>query len=205
MPAAADASARPPYASSTTIVIWLVRRLYLCARPIGDGRKRFSDAPGSTNAFLTNNVSVSITPVWDAFATAERRGAGLPRRVEARVVDLDQRPLAGLDVVQLHVADLGVALTKPAEIDQIASFTSRGPSRNKVGAVLKPDVAAPGVFYVFRHVTDREAHLARATRRRRYAAPAIPPSVTFDQNRELLEPLLRFMAERGRPPAIGEN
>src|SRR3954469_9562897 len=66
------------------------------------------------------------------------------------------------------------------------------------------DVAAPGVFYVFRHVTDREAHLARATRRRRYAAPAIPPSLTFDQNRELLEPLLRFMAEHGRPPAIGE-
>src|SRR6185437_6973871 len=27
----------------------------------------------------------------------------------------DQRPLAGLDVVQLHVAGLGVAFTKPAE------------------------------------------------------------------------------------------
>jgi DNA phosphorothioation-associated putative methyltransferase len=66
------------------------------------------------------------------------------------------------------------------------------------------DVAAPGVFYVFRHDTDRETHLARATRRRQYAAPAIPPSLTFDQNRELLEPLLRFMVEHGRPPAIGE-
>lgn len=66
------------------------------------------------------------------------------------------------------------------------------------------DAAAPGVFYVFRHDTDREAHLARATHRRRYAAPAIPPDLTFNQNRELLEPLLQFMAEYGRPPAMGE-
>lgn len=66
------------------------------------------------------------------------------------------------------------------------------------------DAAAPGVFYVFRRATDREAHLSRAVRRHRYAAPAIPPSVTFDQNRELLEPLLRFLAEHGRPPAAGE-
>jgi DNA phosphorothioation-associated putative methyltransferase len=66
------------------------------------------------------------------------------------------------------------------------------------------DAAAPGVFYVFRRPTDREAHLSSASQRRRYSAPAIPPLVTFDQNRELLEPLLRFMTERGRPPAFGE-
>lgn len=69
---------------------------------------------------------------------------------------------------------------------------------------MRADAAAPGVFYVFRHATDREEHLARATRRRQYAAPTIPSSVTFDQNRELLEPLLRFMAEHGRPPVTGE-
>jgi len=66
------------------------------------------------------------------------------------------------------------------------------------------DAAAPGVYYVFRHPTDREAHLASASQRRRFAAPAIPPTVAFDQNRDLLEPLLRFMAEHGRPPASGE-
>src|SRR5262249_27832949 len=66
------------------------------------------------------------------------------------------------------------------------------------------DAAAPGVFYVFRHQTDREEHLARATSRRRHAATVIPPSVTLDQNRELLEPLLRVMAEHGRPPVAGE-
>ena len=66
------------------------------------------------------------------------------------------------------------------------------------------DAAAPGVFYVFRRQTDREAHLARSASRRRYAAPTIPPTVTFNQNRELLEPLLQFMANHGRPPASGE-
>jgi DNA phosphorothioation-associated putative methyltransferase len=69
---------------------------------------------------------------------------------------------------------------------------------------VQVDAAAPGVFYIFRHATDREAHLARVTHRRRYAVPAIPPRITFDQNRDLLEPLLQFMAEHGRPPASGE-
>jgi len=69
---------------------------------------------------------------------------------------------------------------------------------------VQADVAAPGVFYVFRQATDREAHLARATRRRRYVAPAIPPSVLVDKHRTLLEPLLRFLTEHGRPPAAGE-
>lgn len=66
------------------------------------------------------------------------------------------------------------------------------------------DAAAPGVFYVFRHQTDREEHLARATSRRSHPVTVIPPSVTLDQNRELLEPLLRFMAEHGRSPVAGE-
>src|SRR5262245_48245277 len=69
---------------------------------------------------------------------------------------------------------------------------------------IQADAAGPGVFYVFRRQTDREAHLARAVSRRRYAAPAIPATVTFDQNRELLEPLLQFISDHGRPPATGE-
>jgi DNA phosphorothioation-associated putative methyltransferase len=67
------------------------------------------------------------------------------------------------------------------------------------------DAAAPGVFYVFRHGGDREAHLAGGSRRRRYTAAApIPPTLTFDQNRELLEPLLQFISKHGRPPVAGE-
>lgn len=69
---------------------------------------------------------------------------------------------------------------------------------------IQADAAAPGVYYVFRHATDREAHLAGASHRRRYAPQAVPPTVTFDENRDLLEPLLQFLAEHGRPPAKGE-
>lgn len=69
---------------------------------------------------------------------------------------------------------------------------------------VQADAAAPGVFYVFRTATEREAHLASVSRGRRYTTPTIPPTVAFDQNREALEPLLRFLTEHGRPPAPGE-
>jgi len=69
---------------------------------------------------------------------------------------------------------------------------------------VEADAAAPGVFYVFRTAEDRETHLASVSRRRRYVQITPLPTLTFDQNREVLEPLLRFMSERGRPPAPGE-
>jgi DNA phosphorothioation-associated putative methyltransferase len=64
--------------------------------------------------------------------------------------------------------------------------------------------AAPGVFYVFREESEREAFLA--TRYRRHiAAPKLRRSdILFEQHRRMLEPLMSFMASRGRLPADDE-
>jgi DNA phosphorothioation-associated putative methyltransferase len=69
---------------------------------------------------------------------------------------------------------------------------------------VQADAAAPGVFYVFRSPEDREAHLSRGVRMYRQAAAAMPPAVSFDHNRDILEPLHRFLIERGRAPVSGE-
>lgn len=64
--------------------------------------------------------------------------------------------------------------------------------------------AAPGVFYVFRDEAEREGFLARRFRRRA-AAPRLRRSdVLFEQHKALLEPLMEFVAERGRLPADEE-
>ena len=64
--------------------------------------------------------------------------------------------------------------------------------------------AGPGIFYVFRTAEARELHFAREVRRTFSSRPALDPSLLFEQNRELLEPLLVFLQERGRAPVNGE-
>ena len=65
---------------------------------------------------------------------------------------------------------------------------------------VEADAAAPGVFYVFRAEQAREQFLARDVRRVRSRRAEPTPSVTLEQNRELLEPLLAFLIEYGRAP-----
>lgn len=64
--------------------------------------------------------------------------------------------------------------------------------------------ASPGVFFVFRDLAVREAFLAaRYTRRR--AAPKLRKSdVLFEQHRDILQPLLDFLTNRARLPAVDE-
>jgi DNA phosphorothioation-associated putative methyltransferase len=69
---------------------------------------------------------------------------------------------------------------------------------------VQADVAAPGVFYVFRSGEDREAHLARPTRPYRQAIAAPQAAIAFERHRDVLEPLHRFLMERGRAPVTGE-
>ena len=66
------------------------------------------------------------------------------------------------------------------------------------------DAAGPGVFYVFRRPEDREAHLARSVSRQRHLSARTIPTLTLEQDGEVLGPLLRFLTEHGRPPALGE-
>lgn len=64
--------------------------------------------------------------------------------------------------------------------------------------------AGPGVFYVFRDDAVREAYIA-SRYRRRIAAPRLSRSdLLFEQYRDLLEPLMEFVARRGRLPVEDE-
>lgn len=64
--------------------------------------------------------------------------------------------------------------------------------------------AGPGVFYVFRRDEARMAFQA-ARYRRRAAAPRLTRSETlFNEHQKLLQPLMDFMANRGRLPADHE-
>lgn len=69
---------------------------------------------------------------------------------------------------------------------------------------VEADAAGPGVFYVFRNPEARELHLARAVRRVTAPRLTLAPHVALEQNRELFEPLLAFLATRGRSPVEGE-
>ncbi len=61
--------------------------------------------------------------------------------------------------------------------------------------------AGPGIFYVFRSDEDRQS-FAASRYRRRSATPRVSKSVQlFEAHRELLEPFMAFMAERGRLPS----
>ena len=63
---------------------------------------------------------------------------------------------------------------------------------------------APGVFAVFRVEEDRQAFMATRFRRRA-ARPALRRSdILFEEHKELLEPLMTFVAERGRLPQHNE-
>jgi len=64
--------------------------------------------------------------------------------------------------------------------------------------------AAPGVYFVFRDQELRE-HFESSRFRRRVAAPSQRLSdVLFEKHRELLQPLMDFVVERGRLPKNGE-
>jgi DNA phosphorothioation-associated putative methyltransferase len=64
--------------------------------------------------------------------------------------------------------------------------------------------AAPGIFYVFRDRQEREAFLASRFRRPVRIPTARPSDEAFVRHRELLEPLIEFVALRGRLPVESE-
>lgn len=68
----------------------------------------------------------------------------------------------------------------------------------------KSVAAAPGVFFVFRDELLRESYVASRYRRRR-AAPLVRKSdQLYEVHSELLQPLMAFLASRGRLPGEGE-
>lgn len=64
--------------------------------------------------------------------------------------------------------------------------------------------AAPGVFYVFRDPGERAAFIASRFRRTAVAPRLRSSEQVFASHKALLEPLARFVSERGRLPASEE-
>lgn len=68
-----------------------------------------------------------------------------------------------------------------------------------------PCAAAPGVFYVFRNESDRQAFLVRRiAHRRALSVPRPALEDLFERHRESLDPFLSFFAEHGRVPEASE-
>jgi len=64
--------------------------------------------------------------------------------------------------------------------------------------------AAPGIFYVFRDSGRRIRFLAARQRRSRIIPRVYRDEVAFEEQKELLKPLMRFWRDRGRLPAKEE-
>lgn len=64
--------------------------------------------------------------------------------------------------------------------------------------------AGPGVFYVFRSSADRETFLLARYSQPRVALRIERADELFERHRTVLEPLLAFLADRGRPPDPSE-
>ena len=64
--------------------------------------------------------------------------------------------------------------------------------------------AAPGIFYVFRDLEFKQSFIASSYRRRLSAPRQRISDILFEKNKELLEPLINFLSDRGRLPDILE-
>ena len=67
-----------------------------------------------------------------------------------------------------------------------------------------PVAAAPGIFYVFRDEAEAQSFAARRVARRRRPLDDDECRAVLADRRELLDPLVAFVTERGRLPAAGE-
>lgn len=64
--------------------------------------------------------------------------------------------------------------------------------------------AGPGIVYVFRDSRERESFSASRWRARHIAPRVLRSEAVFEANRELLDPLIQFVSDRGRLPAESE-
>lgn len=78
--------------------------------------------------------------------------------------------------------------------------------KSYIDSVLDADAAPAGlgVYFVFRDEAQAQAFRASRFRSRAVTPRVRIPVKSFDDYRELLEPLMRFISERGRLPVSGE-
>ena len=85
-------------------------------------------------------------------------------------------------------------------------FFTQGELRQWIEQALdrRPVAAAPGIFYVFRDETDAQSFAVnRVSRHRRMSGFKESEELVAD-HKELIEPLMAFVTERGRLPVDGE-
>ena len=85
-------------------------------------------------------------------------------------------------------------------------FYTQEELRDWIKAVLEHDVvaAAPGIFYLFKDPAEEQAFVASRVARRQ-PRPTVRFSETeFKANKQLLQPLMDFVSDRGRLPADTE-
>jgi len=90
--------------------------------------------------------------------------------------------------------------------DTFQKFFSQSELRNWIQETLEapPVAAAPGIFFVFRHPEQMHDYLSRRYRRRRIAPKITKSEKRFQEHQAVLEPLMQFVADRGRLPQDGE-
>lgn len=84
-------------------------------------------------------------------------------------------------------------------------FYAQSELREWIDTVLPDDApagvpAAPGVFFVFRDPLERERFIESRYRRRRAAPKLRRSDALFEEHANVLEPLMEFVAQRGRLP-----
>ena len=87
------------------------------------------------------------------------------------------------------------------------TFYTQEELRNWIETVLHPKkvvAAAPGVFYVFKDSAAQQVFVASRVVRRQPRPTVHFSEAQFNANKELLQPLMDFVAERGRFPVDGE-
>lgn len=91
-------------------------------------------------------------------------------------------------------------------IGTFQKYYTQAELREYIEAVLEVEAspAAPGVFYVFRDDDLRQRFLATRYRRRLTTPRRSVSEIRFEENKELLEPLMEAITEFGRVPEADE-
>ena len=147
---------------------------------------------------------VNLGFVINVIEDAEERGETLREawRLCRRVLSVASRiKVGGRGKTEIEFGD-GVV----TRIGTFQKYFSQTELREYIEAQLQAEAvaAAPGVFYVFRDESLQQQFFA-SRYRRQAATPAKRVSeLRFERHRDLLEPLMAWIADRGRPPEPDE-
>lgn len=201
-------------------------RLALVHEIVQPGRTIFDYGCGRGDDISALAAQGYTTGGWDPAhrPDAERRAADIVNL--GYVVNVIESPLERAEALRQAwalaraVLVVSARLTYERDDAHVAAFCDGWVTRHgtfqkffeheELGAWIKsvlevePVPAAPGTYYVFRQEADRQAHLSSRFRRPITIPRSRPSDERFQQHREALEPLIDFVAQRGRLPHQSE-